>query len=197
VDASRFNTPTFKVIGYLIPCSSASWPDNPNQRTSTLEVGSGSEGPGAGLDRAVICRRRMYVHTYGICRVVEKPLSVWAYLKRGFSSKFLRILDIMCHSGVFLPYFNRILDFSTYACILREIQALNGCIRILRRIIRNTLIYITYATATPYNWLNIRVWTQPYPGAAEVGPPPTMRIFRLSCGMMTSQSHYKFQNPPN
>jgi hypothetical protein len=29
-----------------------------------------------GLGRTVIRRRRMYVHTYGICHMIQKPLSV-------------------------------------------------------------------------------------------------------------------------
>jgi hypothetical protein len=58
--------------------------------------------------------------------------------------------------------------FDTYVGIFRKIQALYGCIRILRRIIRNTLTYITYATATAYNWLNIHVWTQPYDQASSL-----------------------------
>jgi hypothetical protein len=67
-----------------------------------------------------------------------------------------------CHLNVILPYFIGILAyFSTYVCILRKIQAPYGCIRILRRIIQNTLTYITYVTAKAYKWLNIRVWTQP------------------------------------
>jgi hypothetical protein len=78
----------------------------------------------------------MYVHTYGICHMIQKTLSVCsfpAYIKRGFDFIFLRILDILCLLNVFLPYFIRILaHFSTYVCILRKIQALYGCIRILR-----------------------------------------------------------------
>jgi hypothetical protein len=103
----------------------------------------------------------------GSSRVAHGSLPAYAsfpaYIKRGFESSFLRILDILCHFRVFLSYFIRVLAyFSTYVCILRKIRALYGCIHILRRIIRNTLLtYITYATATAYNWLNIRVWTNP------------------------------------
>jgi hypothetical protein len=107
----------------------------------------------------------MYIHTEHAIdlKAPQRMLIFPAYKKRGLDSTFLRILDILCHFEEFLPYFIRILAyFSTYVCILRKIQALYGCIRILRRIIRSSLTYITYATATAYNWLNIRVWTQPY-----------------------------------
>jgi hypothetical protein len=122
---------------------------------------------GLGLGRTVIRCRRMYVCTYGICRIIEKPRSVCffsapfpAYMKRDFEASFLRKSDILCHFRVYLLYLIRILAyFNTYVGILRKIHALYGCIRILRRIIRNTLTYRGYATATAYNWLNIRVWT--------------------------------------
>jgi hypothetical protein len=81
-----------------------------------------------------------------------------AYIKRGFDSYFLGILNILYHFGEFLPYFIRILAyFSSYVCILMKIQALYGCIRILRKIIWNTLTYMTYAIATAYNRFNIRL----------------------------------------
>jgi hypothetical protein len=102
----------------------------------------------------------MYIHTEYAVSFKSLLANAFfpAYIKRGFDSDFPRILDILRHFGVVLPYFIRILAyFSTYVCILRKIQALYGCIRILRRIIRNTLTYIRYATATAYNWSNIRV----------------------------------------
>jgi hypothetical protein len=91
----------------------------------------------------------MYIHTeYAI--LFKRPSAYAffpAYIKRGFDSIFLQILDILRHFGILLPHFIRILAyFSTYVCILRKIQALYGCIRILHRVIRNTLTYITYAT---------------------------------------------------
>jgi hypothetical protein len=68
----------------------------------------------------------------------------------------MKILDILCHSEVFLPYFICILAyFSAYVCILRITQAPYGCLRILRRIIQNTLTYITYAMVAAYDWLNM------------------------------------------
>jgi hypothetical protein len=107
----------------------------------------------------------MYIHTEYAIQFTSLSAYAFssAYIEGGFYSNFIRILDILCHFGVFLPYFIRILAyFSTYVGNLGKIQALYGWLRILRRIIRNTLTYITYATATAYNWLNIRVWTQPY-----------------------------------
>src|SRR3569833_422829 len=114
----------------------------------------------------------MYVHTYGIWRIFQKPLSVYGFTgvyRRGFSLRFSLILS---KSKLFWRYITvfyiRILAyFCTYVCILWKIQAIYGCIRILRRFIRNTLTYITYATSTAYNWSNIRVWTQPYPPGTE------------------------------
>jgi hypothetical protein len=98
----------------------------------------------------------MYIHTeYAVyCKSPSAYAFLPAYIKRGFDSNFLRTLGILCHFGELLPHFIHILAyFSTYVCILRKIQALYGCIRILRGIIRNMLTYITYATATAYNWL--------------------------------------------
>jgi hypothetical protein len=106
----------------------------------------------------------MYIHTeYPIYFKISSAYVVFAaYIRRGSDSNFLQILDFVCQFGVFFPYFIRILAyFSTYVCILSKIQTLYGCLRILRRIIRNTLTYITYATATAYNWWNIRVWSLP------------------------------------
>jgi hypothetical protein len=60
---------------------------------------------------------------------------------------------------------------------LSKIHGLYECIRIVHRIIWNTLTYMTYATATAYNWLNIRVWTQPY---LDTRSAPLLEIFLRS-----------------
>jgi hypothetical protein len=96
----------------------------------------------------------MYIHTEYAVRLKSASAYAFspAYIVRGFDSTFLQILDILRHFEVFSSYFIRILAyFCTHVCISRKIQALYGCIRIVCIIIRNTLTYIIYATATAYN----------------------------------------------
>jgi hypothetical protein len=125
-------------------------------------------GPRLGLGSTVIRRERTYVHIYEICHMNQKHLSVCFFpgvyvegFRLDFSSNIGHSVPFLCTFTVFYTY----LDILFYVQINFEANTgrIRRSIRILRRIIRNTLTFITYATATAYDWLNIRVWTQPWP----------------------------------